>query len=250
MSAGGFAIQLREYRGQLSEGYKLSVPIIEHVAGKLGWFCEVVQSGRLYVHWIWSYLESTHFVKREIIQGVILEFDWWIKRLELWADDTNCGGQYPILSGSELLLNPHTIELCQSDASGTDGFGYVSSTLDAIDFDWFSTRWTAYQLGLPKSSHQAEIRALHSFLLNRNHDGVQLVIWITDSESACYSINRANCKDANAFPLLLDIYNRCDAIGLQLVALWVPREFNTLTDHLSHLASLLCRDTVEGRGLF
>ena len=209
-----------------------------------------MQSGRLHIHWIWSYLESTRYIKREVSQGVICEFDWWIKTLDAWAKDSNSKGQYPILSGSELLQSPHTIELCQSDASGTDGFGFVSSTLDAIDFDWFSTRWAAYKLGLPKSSHEAEIRALHSFLMNKEHNGVKLIIWITDSESGCYSINRANCKDPNAFPLLVDIYNRCDEIGVQLVALWVPREFNNLTDHLSHLASLLCRDSVEGRELF
>jgi hypothetical protein len=31
-----------------------------------------------------------------------------------------------------------------------------------------------------------------------------------------------------------------------LVAVWVPREENCLADHLSHLAHILCRDSVEG----
>jgi hypothetical protein len=248
ISAEGFAIQLDEYQKILLHGNRLTVTVLEHVTGKLGWFCEVVQSGRLHIHYIWRYLSSAHSIKNEVKQGVISEFDWWLKTLRSWAKNTDCRGQYPILNGAELLNNPQSIEICQSDASGTDGFGYVCSTLDSVDFDWYSTRWS--QDRLPKSSHVAEIRAFHSFIMENSHKAVNLIIWITDSESACYSVNRANCDDQNAYPLLVDIYERCDELTLQVVALWVPREFNNLTDHLSHLASLLCRDSVSGRESF
>jgi hypothetical protein len=183
------------------------------------------------------------------MDGTIAEFDWWIKILDLWASGDDYGGQYPILNGAELLANPHLIELCQSDASGTDGFGYVSSTLDSVDFNWMSKRWSKEE-GLPNSSHHGEVRALHAFLLGSDHAGIQLIIWITDSESGCYSINRANCRDENAFPLLIDIYDRCDQLKCQLLALWVPRASNNLTDHLSHLASVLSRDSVSGVSSF
>ena len=73
-----------------------------------------------------------------------------------------------------------------------------------------------------------------------------MISWISDSESGCNSINRASCRDPAAFPFLKEIYKCCDVLNIQLLALWVPREFNNLADHLSHLAVLLEEDKVEG----
>jgi len=118
--------------------------------------------------------------------------------------------------------------------------------LDAVDFSWFSVRWSGHPLDMPSHSYDAEIRALHSFIIERTHEDIKLIIWLTDSESGCYSINRANCSDPIAYPLLLDIYHHCEICGLQLLALWVPREQNNLSDYLSHLAAVICRDSVAG----
>jgi hypothetical protein len=249
IQAGGFAMQLEDYKIMLTSTGHLSESILEHTAGKLGWFCEVIQSGRLRIKWIFAYLNRVSRVSSTVVDGTLSELDWWINILRLWASGDDYGGQYPILSGTELLANPHLIELCQSDASGTDGFGYVSSTLDSIDFNWMSKRWSISE-GLPISSHHAEVKALRAFLFGSDHHGIQLIIWITDSESGCYSINRANCSDPNTYPILVEIYNRCDELKCQLLALWVPREFNNLTDHLSHLAYVLCRDSVSGVSSF
>jgi hypothetical protein len=174
------------------------------------------------------------------------DIEWWINLLSAWAEERDMPGAFRIFSGAELLSNQDKVELCQSDASGTDGFGYVFATLDQKDFSWFSQRWSANGGTIPKQSHAAEIKALCHFVLNREHTNIQLIIWISDSESACNSINRANCRDPVAFLLLKDIYLRCDILNIQLLALWVPRELNNLADHLSHLAALLNEDTVEG----
>jgi hypothetical protein len=120
IQAGGFALQLEEYKTTLLSTNHLSESIVEHTAGKLGWFCEVIQSGRLHINWIFKYLNRVSRASRAVMDGTIAEFDWWIKILELWASGDDYGGQYPILNGAELLANPHLIELCQSDASGTD----------------------------------------------------------------------------------------------------------------------------------
>jgi hypothetical protein len=250
LSAGGFVLQLLEYKTVMQStpgtGAKsLELSDVRHMAGKLNWFSEVIQSGRLHLGAIWSYMQSHPSLTSQRRADVLSEISWWIGVLTLWADETDAEGQFPIVSGAELLDRPHTVQLCQSDASGTDGFGYVSSYLNQDDFDWKSFRWLAGKV--PTQSHQAELQALHTFVLQGDHKDICLIIWITDSESGCYSVNRANCRDPLALPLLKDIYLECDRLGCQLLAVWVPRENNQLADHLSHLSYILCRDSVGGR---
>lgn len=247
LSAGGFVLQLLEYktRLQFNSPNPLDLSDVRHLAGKLNWFSEVIQSGRLHLGAIWSYMQEHPRLSAGRRIEVVSEVSWWIDVLSLWADETDAAGQYPIVSGSELLDQPHTVQLCQSDASGTDGFGYVSSYLNETEFDWRSFRWPLD--GSPKQSHQAELKALHTFIMQEAHGNVRLIVWITDSESGCYSVNRANCRDPLAHPLLQDIYRQCDNVGCQLLAVWVPRENNQLADHLSHLSFILCRDSVGGR---
>jgi len=120
------------------------------------------------------------------------------------------------------------------------------TALALINISWFSQRWSADESVWPKQSHEAEIRALHHFVIKRVHRDIQMIIWISDSESGCNSINRANCRDPAAFLFLKEIYECCDVLNIQLLALWVPRELNNLADHLSHLAVLLEEDKVEG----
>ena len=149
------------------------------------------------------------------------------------------------MNGSELIANPSWISICQSDASGTDGFGFVYSTLENSEtYRWYSARWGP---DLPMQSHEAELRALHHFVLKVNHSGRKLIIWITDNESAAWTVNRGHCADPRALPLLREIYHTCDLFCLQIIALWVPREQNYLTDFLSHYAYIIDRDFIEGK---
>jgi hypothetical protein len=243
LSAGGYVLQLNEYTATLqAPNGSLNLSELNHLAGKLNWFSEVIQGGRLHIRAIWQYLQICPKLSAELRVAVLIEIHWWTEALLLWSDGSDHRGQFPILSGPELLANPDHIELCQSDASGTDGFGYVHSLLASAKFEWTSVRWVQ----LPKQSHHAELLALHHFVLQRRRVGITLLIWITDSESACYSINRANCSDPQAYPLVVAIYEECERTGCQLLAVWVPRELNNLADHLSHLAFVLCRHEVHG----
>ena len=246
ISAGGYCIQLKEYRSQILQNHMLTDDTMRHLTGKLNWYSEVHQSGRLHIHYCWEYLNSPSKMKYTLKDVLIEDFDWWIELLSAWSNDKDLPGTFRIFSGPEVLANQDKVELCQSDASGTDGFGYVHATLDQSDFSWFSQRWSANGGDLPKQSHDAEIQALHHFVTKRGHMDIQMIIWISDSESGCNSINRANCRDPAAFPFLKEIYACCDRLNIQLLALWVPREFNNLADHLSHLAALLEEDKVEG----
>jgi hypothetical protein len=47
-------------------------------------------------------------------------------------------------------------------------------------------------------------------------------------------------------PIVAKIFNKMDDYKIQVIALWVPHEENTLTDFLSHFAILLDRDSIAG----
>jgi len=49
--------------------------------------------------------------------------------------------------------------------------------------------------------------------------------------------------------VLEEILNLCDEYKVQLLALWVPRESNMISDFLSHLCVVVNREEYEGRSL-
>jgi hypothetical protein len=64
--------------------------------------------------------------------------------------------------------------------------------------------------------------------------------------SAVWAILKGRCHHPSPLAVLVRILEICDHARLQLLALWVPRDHNTLADYLSHLCVLLDRDSVEG----
>jgi hypothetical protein len=72
------------------------------------------------------------------------------------------------------------------------------------------------------------------------------LIWVTDSMSSAYSVNKGFTRSEESSDIMHDILDQCDNQGITLVALWVPRELNAFADYLSHLAFLTCRPTVQG----
>ena len=201
---------------------------LRHIAGKLNWFSEIIQSGRLHVRSTWDLISSYPECSSANKSQILFDFEWWIDKLDQWLRDDPSGNEHAILNGSEVIANPSWISICQSDASGTDGFGYVYSTLEKSEtYQWYSARWGPDR---PLQSHEAELRALHHFVLKENHSSRKLIIWIMDNELVAWTVNRGHCADPRALPLLREIYSSCDLFCLQIIALWVPREHNNLTD--------------------
>ena len=244
----GFREQLLAYRYTLATTRRLDLSTLYHLSGKLNWFSEVVQCGRLHLHSLWEYQTTAPIISNALLKAILRDLDWWDVLLEKWSCDTSSSGDIPILSGSEIIAHPERIELVQSDASGTDGFGYLSSLLSESEvYEWYSAIWPTKDT--PRHSHEAELRALQHYMQNHAHSG-GLVLWVSDSESACWSVNKGHCKDPASRVILESILECCDQYRLQLVALWVPRESNTLADYLSHLSFDLCRSSVSGRSSY
>jgi hypothetical protein len=244
----GFREQLLAYRKTLATTKHLDLSTLYHLSGKLNWFSEVVQCGRLHLHSLWEYQTTAPRLSKTLLQTVLKDLDWWDALLEQWANDYSSAGDIPILSGSEILAHPELVAIVQSDASGTDGFGYMHSLLSESDiYEWYSSTWPANYI--PHHSHEAELRALLHYMQNHPHQG-GMVLWVSDSESACWSVNKGHCKDPSSRAVLELILEWCDRSRIQLVALWVPRELNTLADHLSHLSFDLCRSSVTGKASY
>ena len=245
VQARGFLLQLNEYSRMLEENRSIDLNLLRHLAGKLNWFSEVVQSGRLHIHGLWDYISQHPKLPPATLIRVSSDIRWWKNKLKSWGDDEDAGGEYPILNGIELLTHEGWIEILQSDTSGVDGFGYIWHSLDKEQkeaYQWYSAQWG---VNPPTQSHEAELRALHHFITRRVHRS-KLLVWVTDSESGCWTINKGHCKDPKAHILLEEIFQECERITLQIIALWVPREQNQLTDYLSHFATLMNREEIEG----
>jgi hypothetical protein len=245
LQSKGFLKQLLIYEDSILRKRNLDLATLRHISGKLNWYAEVVSAGRLHIRSLWDYTTAHPRITEDLIERIVRDFRWWRNKLETWSIDRPTVTDYRILNGEEILQYPDQVLICQSDASGTDGYGYAWSTLEDTSYQWYSARWKNPG-DTPAQSHEAELRSLHHFVLNKLSAECALVIWITDSESACWTINKGHCADPRAWPIVEEIYERLDSFGSQVVALWVPREDNTLTDFLSHFAYTLNRDFVEG----
>ena len=88
--------------------------------------------------------------------------------------------------------------MVQSDASGVDGFGYSYNTLaDNQSYQWTAKDWET----LPHNSHQAELCPLLDFLKFKEVANT-IIIWVTDGESAVWSVNKGCCKIHGLFLFL------------------------------------------------
>ena len=246
--AAAFLLQLRQYLRDLHHHNAISEPHLRHLAGKLNWYSEVCQGGRIHIHALWRCL--TPFcspISSDNMSLLLTDLRWWELKLMDWSADKPTSADFRLFSGSEILANKHLVYIVQSDASGTDGFGYLYHTLeDDQYFQWVSRSWPVDFT--PSHSHHAELLALLDFLRSfPNLYGLGLLlIWVSDCEAACWSVNKGNCKDPISFLTLSQIFDILDVHRFQILALWIPREENQYADHLSHLSSILYRSSVEG----
>lgn len=141
--------------------------------------------------------------------------------------------------------DPHAILIVQSDASGMDGFGnyygYLhdsnpQNTSKRLDFEW----------RVASTSHSFKLRTLEYFLLHDFTTRNCILVWVSNNEGATWSVNRGRSHEAEELEILSSILYVCDQRQIQIIALWVPREYNELADYVSHLAVYMNRDLVKG----
>jgi hypothetical protein len=246
-SASSFASELRDAVVSIKLGKHLTAGEIRHIAGKLSHFSQVCQQGRMRITYWWAYFHHGRSLTAVGFSRLFSDSEWWLQQLDAWSEGGHSSCEYPILSSSVLATDPQKVVVLQSDASGPDGFGYIWGFLDEIDPRYYSAQWATGELELcDSSSHFAELRALEHFTRTTMLTD-KVLFWITDSQSAFYTVNKGTCYEYQSRDLLSSILSRCDMLHISVLALWVPRDYNILPDYLSHLAFNLHRSEQGGR---
>lgn len=234
---------LAEFKEGIIKNRYISETERRSIAGKLNWFSEVVQSGRSHTRSFWLFTVFGNRIQPHHRERLLYDISWWDRLLISWSDGKMSGIEYPILTAQELLNNEATWVI-QSDASGTDGYGYFAGTLDDENPYFYSSIWEK-QMN-KNQSHMAELTALLR-AVSDVPSSTRLVIWITDCLSAAWSVNKGGCSADTSMDLIDAILDRCDDMKISIVAIWIPREENELADYLSHLSHMLFRDHVDGK---
>lgn len=242
--ARGMKLEFQFYLNSLLAGVLLDHTTIRRVCGILNWYSEVVQSGRMHTRSWWTYEKYGASMFESAHRALVADTQWWISLLQSWENSLSSNVEYSILSADELLRNKRSIMIVQSDASGTDGFGYYYGFAQSQELSWVSKRWPPARVLV--SSHVDELAALCDFLECSCTVVDAVLVWVTDSESAMWSVNKGRCFEPEGLELLRRILCQCDVFRLQIIALWVPRELNDLADYLSHLSFSVDRDQVSG----
>ena len=198
-------------------------------------------------------------LNQKLRQQLLSDTAWWVAIIGKWASGVESNLEYPILSASVLLNDPRAIYVVQSDISGEDGLGYLHGYLNDDNPIFLSRSWSEFKEEVSSeietfsvtsmiytTSHDSELKGLAHFLSCTKINNAML-LWVTDSLSGAWSINKGRCKEEAGLLTLAYIYSRADDLKLQLVALWVPRDLNQTADYLSHLSAYLHRSEVGGR---
>ena len=247
LTASSFQSELVSALAAIRAGQHLSVGEIRHIAGKLSHFSQVCQAGRLHIRYWWAYFHHGPALSPAGLEKLFQDSEWWLLQLHAWSQGGHSGCEYPILSSSVLATDPHKVVILQSDASGPDGFGYIWGFLDELDPLYYAAQWSVGESALcDSSSHFAELRALVHFISSTTITN-KVLFWVSDSQSAVYSVNNGSCHEPQSLDLLSFILSRCDLLHISILAIWVPRDFNLLPDYLSHLAYNLNSSETVGR---
>ena len=108
------------------------------MTGRLSWYCEVIQSGRMHINAWWLYagtLEEWH--NNRDIPSVVAELEWWVDILGQWEHDDDGTHACRIYNCDELLAHPESFQLVQSDTSYKDGLGFVCSQVGGEGYRYY-----------------------------------------------------------------------------------------------------------------
>ena len=108
VSAKGFRVELQVDFDILLDNKHLDINIVRPICGKLNWYAEIVQSGRIHIQSFWNYFR--HHKRSYPASMIQLKKDiQWL--LQLLTSDL----VYWILSADVFAKDPHSIYVVQSD---------------------------------------------------------------------------------------------------------------------------------------
>ena len=97
---------LRAHHATISRGSNLPHAEIRSIAGRLSWFAQVLQSGRLHTRSWWLYVVFGYRLLPPARVRLLLDTAWWISVLVQWAAEVNAPQQFPLLSVHTFWADP------------------------------------------------------------------------------------------------------------------------------------------------
>ena len=233
---------LVSHHATISSGSNLPHAETRSTAGKLGWYAQCLQAGRLHTRSWWLYVVFGYKLLVPTRARLLKDTLWWISVLAAWESSENVPHQFPLLSAHSFWTDPARASVIVSDASGPDGFGYYHGPLGSESPQFGAFPWDdSYKF---VNSHCGELTALWHYV-ERSTASSCLLLWVNDNQAAVYGVNKGTCRPEEGLAILSLILTRCDTLGIVLLAFWVPRVLNRVSDYLSHL-SVLVRSDVTG----
>jgi len=102
----GTRLQLIAYLHDIVKGKHLDHSTIRHVCGKLNWYSEVVQSGRIHIKSWWDYERHGKDIYESTLYLLIRDTQWWIDLLATWEHGDSSLREYRISMTKTLSTLP------------------------------------------------------------------------------------------------------------------------------------------------
>ena len=199
---------------------RLSKKVLKSLCGMFTWISPMVRGSRPYVRSMWDMQRNLRRAQGRIKLTAAARADlkWWAGVLEdledarfevSWADQSQ-----------------RRLVVLASDASGDHGWGvWVGESL-------YSGEWTEEQMlwSVPRKELAPPVRAVEELA---DGWGGALVVLATDSITNAYAINAGSSTTEAGTAWLKRLSKVERAMGIDVVALWLPRELNVVPDALS-----------------
>ena len=251
-----FKNSLAIYISIIENGQDLSWDVTRHVCGVLENWAQLCQEGRDRAASVWQYLKYGPDLWPACRHRLLEDLRWWLMKAELFAVG-DAEGCFPLINGSTLADDPDAIMVSVTDYSGPDGIGGISGRLNDRNPRFFSIQHDDPLHGMSSfdgelSAFLQELRRDLNEMSSPDPRGVSSTtpvlvhLWVTDNEGAAYAINSGRCSEDSGRALMRQIFSIAAGLRRTLVAVWIPREENHVSDKLSHYAALLGVGRIEG----
>lgn len=226
------ATTLRLVSEALAAPERVRVRKLRSVLGRLEWVSQVLPLGRIHTKRIYADIPrgaKNNWLVPKLSDSSLGHLQWWRTFLE----SNIAGGGAQKWAGFDRPLSMCPTVRMFSDSSGEIGFGAIGPA------SLVAGLWSSAEAVSDRSSSWKEwvpILLLFRRLAPRLTPGTVVVV-TTDNEANAFSLNNGSAGE-ESFDLVAEILVLADQFNLRLVADWVPREFNELSDALSRLSPL------------
>ena len=201
----------------------ISRSFFNSLCGRMSWIAQVMCGARSYMRRMWDSLRVFGRSKRAPLPASALaDLSWWLERL-----------RDPTWRGSRIWFHDKDIPIIsmKSDASGHIAWGFHLGKIQRM------CPWSPQEL--PLSIQYKELKPVIMAAREFGHTWENAIIRAgIDNAGVVYMINSGTSTDTHCMVLLRELAELQRKFKFDVVASWVPREFNIRSDLLSRLQDI------------